>query len=130
VSDRPLRVILDTSAILRYARGGDAAIHVGEIVSEIDDEGCAVGLPTLCMTAAWRAGGDSLHEALVLLFNHDASRVVAPSTDWRALAAIEDVVGRTDAAAAVLLAIDHGVALLSAEPDVYTGFDPYLVIEV
>jgi rRNA-processing protein FCF1 len=35
VSDRPVRVVLDTSAIMAYVHG---SIDVGEVIAEVDDE--------------------------------------------------------------------------------------------
>jgi hypothetical protein len=50
VSDRPIRVVLDTSAIIAYAQG--SSIDVGEVITEVDDEECAVALPVLCLVEA------------------------------------------------------------------------------
>jgi len=36
VSDRPVRVVLDTSSIIAYAQG--TSVDVGEVMAEIDDE--------------------------------------------------------------------------------------------
>ncbi len=45
--NRPVQLVLDTSAIVAFAAG---SIAVGELIAEIDDEEGATGLPVLC----WR----------------------------------------------------------------------------
>jgi hypothetical protein len=35
VTDRPIRIVLDTSAILAFCR---ESIHVGEVIAEVADE--------------------------------------------------------------------------------------------
>jgi hypothetical protein len=49
VSDREIRIILDTSAIHAYVKG---SIDVGEVISEIADEGACAGLPVPCVVEA------------------------------------------------------------------------------
>jgi hypothetical protein len=44
-----IRVVLDTTAILSYARGH---VHVGEMIVDIMDEGAHVGLPTVALLDA------------------------------------------------------------------------------
>jgi hypothetical protein len=44
VSDQPVKVILDTSAIVAFTRG---SIDVGEVITEVHDEYAAAGLPVL-----------------------------------------------------------------------------------
>jgi hypothetical protein len=56
-----------------------------------------------------------------------AHRATAVKTDepglWHALAATCEIVGRTDAAAAALAAIDHNVDVLTRTPLIYSGLD-------
>jgi hypothetical protein len=89
-------VLLDASAIVAFTRG---SIDVGEVVAEVDDEGAAVGLPTLCLVEAQHAVADAVR--LDLLVSHRATVLVADDPEqWRALAAVYDIVGRIDAASA------------------------------
>ncbi len=67
MSDRPVRVILDASAIVAFTRG---SIDVGETIAEINDEYAAAGLPVLCLVEANRLVADS--DRLELLVNHPA----------------------------------------------------------
>ena len=46
MSDRPVRVLLDASAIIAFTR---ESIDVGEVIAEVDDENAAVGLPVLSL---------------------------------------------------------------------------------
>jgi hypothetical protein len=117
VTDRPVRVVLDASAIVAFTRG---SIHVGEVIAEIDDEDGAVGLPVLCLVEATRGAADS--DRLDLLANHRAGVLLADDgPNWRALAATYDIVGRIDAASAALAAIDLNCAVLTAQPALYGG---------
>jgi hypothetical protein len=110
-------VVLDASAIVAFTRG---SIHVGELVAEVDEEHAAVGLPVLCLVEATRGTADPAR--LDLLVNHRAGVVLGDeAADWRALAATYDIVGRLDAAAAALAAIDLGCAVLTAQPGLYGG---------
>jgi hypothetical protein len=44
-----IRAVLDTSAVLSYARGH---VHIGELLVDIADEGAYVGLPTVVLLDA------------------------------------------------------------------------------
>jgi hypothetical protein len=56
MSDRPVRILLDASAIVAFTR---ESIDVGEVIAEVDDEYASVGLPMLCLVEASRAVADS-----------------------------------------------------------------------
>lgn len=131
MTDRPIRAILDASAIVRYVHGDDDAIHVGEVLTQVDESDAAAGLPVMCMAQALREVGDGLGHRFELLLDHSATELLVGPEDWRALAVVMDLVGRWDVAVAAWLAMDFEVAVFSAEPDLYAGIDdPYLVIEV
>jgi len=129
--DRPIRVVLDTSAVLRFVRSGASSIGVGETIAEIRDEDAAFGVPLLCLAEAWRVAGEE-HPDLFEVLARDRALVALPEpADWRAVAEAIDIAGRADAAVAALWAIDSDVGLLSTTPALYAGFgDPDLVIEV
>ena len=65
MSDRPVRILLDASAIIAFTW---ESIDVGEIIAEVDDENAAVGLPMLCLVEASRAVADK--DRLTLLVHH------------------------------------------------------------
>jgi predicted nucleic acid-binding protein len=117
MSDRSIRIVLDTSAIVAFTRG---SIDVGEVIAEVDDEQAAVGLPDLCLVEASRAVADA--SWLDLLVNRDSTRVLADQVEsWRAFAATYEIVGRLDAASAVLAAIDLDCHVLTGQPGLYGG---------
>lgn len=117
MNQRPVRVLLDASAILAFTR---ESLDVGEVIAEVDDEDAAVGLPVLCLVEASRAVQDQ--DRLALLVQHRASAVLGiEPDDWRVLAAMQDIVGRTDAATAAIIAVELDVSILTAQPGLYGG---------
>jgi hypothetical protein len=90
------------------------------VIAEVDDERAAVGLPMLCLVEATRSVSDT--DRLALLVEHRASTLLADDpTNWRALAATYDIVGRVDAASAALTAIDWDIDVLTSQPGLYGG---------
>jgi hypothetical protein len=123
VIDRPIRLVLDTSAILAFA---DGSYHVGETITQVDENGAAFGLPIACLAAARKADGQMLR----LLTSHAACELLTVDVeDWRQWAAMTDVLGRLDVAAAFLAANLYDCDVLTAEPDAYRalGDDPPIV---
>jgi hypothetical protein len=122
---------LDASAILRFVRGGERSIGVGEVIAEIAEEDAVAGLPVVCLAEAWRIAGDEAADLFQVLVEHEATDLLDGPWDWRAVASAADLTGRLDAAVAAQLANAHGVLLLSATPGLYGGFaNPEFVIEV
>lgn len=117
MSDRPVRVILDASAIIAFTRG---SIDVGETIAEVNDEQGGVGLPVLCLVQAAQAIVDRSH--LDILIRHEAAVLLDNlAEDWEALAVLYDTVGRLDAATAVIAAYDLDSLILTAQPRLYGG---------
>ena len=117
MSDRPVRVVLDTSAIVAYTHG---SIDVGEVIAEVDDEYGAVALPVLCLIEAYRVTAD--RDRLDVLVNHPATVVLdIDPADWRAVADLAGAGGRIDAAVAALLAVDYWATLLTRQSGWYAG---------
>ncbi|MEU3455307.1 hypothetical protein ABZ671_17175 [Micromonospora sp. NPDC006766] len=126
---RPVRLVLDTSAIVAFT---SASIPVGELIAEVDDEEGLTGLPVLCLAEATRLAKDDAR--LALLVHHSATVLLdLPAEEWRSLAtSMFEVIGRADAASAVLAAIWHDCHVLTAVPALYAGLDeggPILPIE-
>lgn len=118
MTDRPVQLVLDTSAILDYCRG---SLPVGELLVEIDAEGGAVALPLLCLVEAANANPDDEHW-LDMLLQHPATEVVGVEPHlWKILAAIRNTVGRVDAASAALIALDYDVDVATRTPRLYAG---------
>lgn len=119
MSNRPVLLLLDTSAILDYTR---QSIHVGEVMTEVTNDGGMVGLPVLCLVEAKRASAST--DLLDLLVAHQATTVLPVAADtWQALAVTYDTVGRLDLAAAVLAATETGGFILTAQPQLYAGLE-------
>jgi hypothetical protein len=125
-ADRPIKLVLDTSAILAFTRG---SVHVGEPLSEVADEGGVSALPTLCLAAArWMVDdGDRLE----VLIRHPDTVVVPASKDPYALGIVETFVGNLDATAAMLTAIDQRAFVMTARPGLYRGLiDSGPIVEI
>jgi hypothetical protein len=127
VDERPVHLVLDTTAIVAFAAG---SIPVGELIAEIDDENGVAGLPVLCLAEASRFAADS--DRLTLLANHHATVLLSvPAGDWRALAITTDeIIGRVDAASAVLAAYNHDCEVLTATPRLYAGLDGDMILPI
>jgi hypothetical protein len=96
------------------------SIHVGEPLSEIADAGAVAVVPSLCLVEARPFIADL--DRLDLLTRHAAVAVMGVEADqWRALAAAYETVGRLDAAAAALAAIDSESWVLTRYPGLYAG---------
>lgn len=120
MTDRPVLLVLDTSAILDYCRG---SIPVGELLVEIDAAGGAVLLPLLCLVEAATVNPADEH-LLDMLVQHPATQVAAEEPDlWKVLATIRTIVGRVDAASAALMALDYDIDVATRTPGVYAGLN-------
>ncbi|MEW1584345.1 hypothetical protein AB0283_02690 [Micromonospora vinacea] len=117
MNERPVRIVLDASAVLAFCR---ESIHVGEVIAEVAGEDCVVGVPVMCLAEASRGAADA--DRLDLLVNHPAVEVLTVDPlSWRALAVVYDTVGRLDAASALLAAVDSGGYVLTGQPGLYAG---------
>ena len=117
MTERPVRVVLDTSAVLAYVRG---SVDVGETIGEVHDDGARVGLPVLSLVEGQRTAVEK--DWLERLLEHHATAVLdVAGSDWRALAVMYDNVEPLDAAATALAAIDLGCLVLTGRPDLYAG---------
>jgi hypothetical protein len=117
VSDRPVRLVLDASAIVSFT---EESIHVGEVIAEVDDDRASVGLPLLCVVEAATVAADT--GRLRLLVNHHATVLLADDpASWPAFVAVHKAVRRFDASAAALLASIRECHVLTCQPDLYRG---------
>lgn len=119
MSDRPIHIVLDASAITAFVRG---SISVGETLNLVAETGAAIGLPVLSLaTAKLHVADDHLIDFLV---NHHATTTLGATTEWRALAAATSAVGLLDAADAALATIDCHADLLTGQTGLYAGLVP------
>lgn len=74
MSDTPVAVVLDSTALAAYL---DGHVAVGELIAEVADEGRQVGIPAVCLAAAYAGCADEVGAALLtLLANTRAVRVL------------------------------------------------------
>lgn len=117
MTDRPVALILDTSAVLSFVR---SSIHVGEVIAEAADEQGVAAIPLPCLVEAAQAAVDL--DRLEVLAEHPDTVVLAEDPqNWRALASLLPLTGEYPAACAVLAAIDVERWVLSARPQLYAG---------
>ncbi|MEJ3741848.1 hypothetical protein WEI85_00905 [Actinomycetes bacterium KLBMP 9797] len=121
---KSIHLVLDTSAVVAYATGSE---HVGEPLTQVAENDAAfTAPPTVLATAATQ-----VDRAWVdLLTKHPAFEPVETEwTRWAPLAATLAVVGRLDAAEALLVALDFDCDVLTAEPELYAalGDDPPVI---
>jgi hypothetical protein len=128
VTDRPLRLVLDPSAVAAWTRG---SLAVGELLAEIDEEGGAVGIPLPCLTEVASQTHDDGRTWLDLLVRHRAA-VILPDdpADWRMLAGVLAIIGRPSypLASTAWHALELGVDILTSRPGDYEGLDADLVL--
>lgn len=114
----PIRLVLDTSAIVAYT---DTSINVGEVIAEVTDEGCWFALPAVCLAeASRRVKEDRAGDLLLLLVSQPRAVVTSTAVgDWQTLAEWTRVLGRVDLAAAAMDTVEHDGWVLSGEPEAY-----------
>jgi hypothetical protein len=121
---RPIHLVLDTSAVVAYAQGSE---HVGETLTQVLENGAAFTVPMTVLAVAATRADPALVE---LLTKHQAFQPVGLEwSRWRALAATVGLLGRPDAAEALLLSLDLDAHVLSGEPELYAvlGDDPPVI---
>jgi hypothetical protein len=126
--DRPIRLILDTSALLTYLTG---SLHVGEPLHEVVEEGAVFAVPSPAAAEALAEVDDGHDRALLIrLLDHGSCNPLpAPGDAWLDLAYWRRVTGRIDLAACALAALDYDAAVLTAEGGRYGEGVPVIDIE-
>lgn len=113
--ERPIRLVLDTSAVLAFVR---QSVHVGEVLVEVDDNNAVAAIPLACLVEAVRDAVDQ--DQLALLAEHLSTVVFGAAVeDWRALGALCAITGGYAAATAALTAMDASCWILTARPELY-----------
>jgi hypothetical protein len=83
--DRPIRLILDASAICAYG----AHETVGEMISDVEDEDGRFAVPSTSLAEAVARGADP--GLIALLRRHSGCVVVTSTADWQSLGRFMDV---------------------------------------
>lgn len=113
--DRPVRLVLDATAILSFVR---QRFDVGEALAEVSDNDAMAALPLACLVEAAQHAVDE--DRLHLIAEHPATVIVgADADDWQTLGALHKLTGAYQAASAALTAIDHECWVLTARPSLY-----------
>lgn len=113
------QAVLDTGAVLAYARG---SVDVGEVLAELADESAKAAVPALALLeAAWTVTTQEQMELLQVLAGHPAVEVVPlDQYGWRPVAALMEAFGKVGAAAAALVAAYRmALYVVTTVPDHY-----------
>ncbi|MGN9908415.1 hypothetical protein ACTMTJ_12795 [Phytohabitans sp. LJ34] len=110
--------MLDTSAIRLYAA---RSLEVGELIRELSDEKVRFGLPVLCFVEAAHGADKEAMSLLAVLGEHQfAEWLPLDGGQWREVAAAAHLLGTVGRACAALpVAHDEAVYVVTAHPDVY-----------
>lgn len=121
----PVRLILDTSALLAYVAGSmDAAETLNQVVENGDLFGVTADTAAETLTHLTDA-----HDRDILrrLLTSDSCRMLdVPGDDWQELAHWRTATGSLDRATAVLAALTHRAWILTAEPKLYADGIPLI----
>ena len=120
MNNRELRLVLDTSAVVAYARG---SVDIGETITEVVDEGQWFGSSVVCLAEATRLAGEDSSGVALLAAHRRFVALPATAESWSALAAWTQLLGRVDLAASMLEAVDREGHVMTAEPHLY-GIGP------
>lgn len=117
MTEPPIRLILDTSAVLAYAHGSD---HVGEALQEVADESAVAAVPVVCLAEAYPLLAD--RERWRILAGHPHVIVLdAAAGESEELGSMCCLVEGVPAACAALAALDADCWVLTSRPDMYAG---------
>lgn len=115
MTDRQVRLVLDDTAVLEYARG---TLHVGELLIQLAEAGHVAALPLVCLVEAYPAAVEAEH--LGTLAAHDTVVVVSDDpADWETLGHLCAMTGGAVSASAALVALDADCWVLTTDPDRY-----------
>lgn len=119
MTNPPVRLILDRSALLAYLAG---SVHVGEPLHEVIDDGVAFGVPLAVAAEILAAAAGSDLARLHRLFGNPACVLLPGEVDglpelvyWRR------VTGSLDRAACAVAALALDAPILSADGKLYGG---------
>jgi hypothetical protein len=128
VTDRAVRLVLDTTAVLEFARG---SVHVGEVLAEFADGKSGAAVPLACLAEAYPTAVEP--DRLRALVAHEAVSVMTDdAAEWESLGHLCALVGGFAQASAALAALDFDCWVLTARPELYDavkGGDLVVAIE-
>jgi hypothetical protein len=112
--DRPVRLVLDRSALLAYLAG---SVHVGEPLHEVIQDRNRFGVTAVTAAEALAIVTDPKERAtLHRLLNLGACEVLSTEGhSWHELSFWRTVTGRADLATTALAVLEHDASILTAE---------------
>lgn len=112
--DRPVRLVLDRSALLAYLTG---SVRVGEPLHEVIQDRNRFGVTAVTAAEALAIVSDPKERAtLHRLLNLDACEMLSTEGhSWHELSFWRTVTGRADLASSALAVLEHDAAILTGE---------------
>ncbi|MFG1650121.1 PIN domain-containing protein [Micromonospora sp. NPDC049275] len=112
--DRPIRLVLDRSALLAYLAG---SVHVGEPLHEVIQDRNRFGVTAVTAAETLAIVSDPKERAtLHRLLNLDACEVLpTEGHSWHELSFWRTVTGRADLATTALAVLEHDASILTGE---------------
>lgn len=123
----PIRLILDTSALLAYTAG---SMDVAETLNQVMENGARFAVPAEVAAEAFAHLADGHDRAVLrrLLTSDPCVMVDTYGEDWQELAHWRTATGSLDRAAAVQAAVGCGAWVLTARPKLYGDGIPLIDI--
>ena len=123
-----LRLVLDTSAILVYAHGGDDADGVGELIREgATEEDAQFGALVTCLAEATLRLPPDLRPMVGVLATHGRFTTLAEPNDWRVLGRRAVELKSVTRAATRLAATARSAYVATREPHMYGPSDDAII---
>lgn len=112
--DRPVRLLLDRSALLAYVAG---SVHVGEPLHEVIEDRNRFGVTAVTVAETLAVIDDAKDRAaLRRLVTLDACAVLpTEGHSWHELSYWRTYTGRVDLATTVMASLEHDAAILTRE---------------
>lgn len=112
--ERPVRLVLDRSALLSYLAG---SVHVAEPIHEVTQDRVRFGVTAVTVVETLAVVGDGKDRRLLYrLLDLDACEVMdTPGRSWHELSYWRGVTGRVDLATTVLACLVHRAPILTRE---------------
>ncbi|MEU7611600.1 PIN domain-containing protein [Micromonospora sp. NPDC049204] len=112
--DRPVRLVLDRSALLAYLAG---SVHVGEPLHEVIQDRNRFGVTAVTAAETLAIVSDPKERAtLHRLLSLDACEVLSTEGhSWHELSFWRTVTGRADLATTALAVLEHDASILTGE---------------
>lgn len=125
--DRPVRLLLDRSALLSYVAG---SLHVAEPLHEVIADRNRFGVTAVTAAEALAVIDDPKDRAIVQrLLALDACLMLPTSGEsWHELSYWRALTGRSDLASTIMASFEHNATILTREPHYGDGDLPVIYI--